>query len=316
MDRLDFLELSQRIGKEHLGKRLAEQAERAAKFYAKSGYSSFHPENSELLYVILEFSLKMLGLYGRGINNALDYRVERVKVPLTGLPPQFNGFRILQISDLHADAIPDNGRKLTAILEGLEADLCVITGDFRFLTHDAYEPALKETEKIVRTIDVPYARWGILGNHDFIEFVPALERMGLKILFNEAVPIRKEGAEIWLAGIDDAHLYDCADIPKALTDVPENGLTVMLSHTPETYAEAARAGVDYLLCGHTHGGQICLPKGIPIMTNASCPRRFCSGFWRFKNMSGYTSRGTGSSGHPVRFFCPPEITLHELVTKT
>jgi len=307
-----YHQLAHRIGKAHLSKRLTLQIEFATKFYAKGGYASFHLENIELIYIILKYFLKTLGLYQRGLNNALDYRIENVQILLENLPEQFEGFRILQLTDLHADAFYDNGQKLIHILKELKADLCVITGDFRFLTQDAYDKALERTAQIIRTVNAPYGIFGILGNHDFIEFVPGLESSGIKMLLNEAVPVKKDGAEIWLVGVDDAHLYDCHDIPKAVSKVPEKGLNILLSHTPETYAQAAVAGVDYIVCGHTHGGQICLPGGIPIITNAGCPRDFCCGSWKYRKMLGYTSRATGSSGLPVRFNCPPEITIHAL----
>ncbi|MCP4629753.1 MAG: metallophosphoesterase [bacterium] len=313
MDQKLYQRLEQRIGRDHLRKRVGRQVESAAKFYAKGGYASFHLENVELLPVILKFVLKMLRLYRRGLDNALAYRVEHVRVSIDNLPPEFNGFRLLQLSDIHADGIGDGGRKLISILGQIEADLCVVTGDFRFLTQDAYAPALQRTETLVRAVDAPLGAYGVLGNHDFIEFVPALEQAGINMLLNEAVAIRKNGAEIWLAGIDDAHLYDCHNIAKALAPVPQNTPRILLSHTPETYAEAAEAGVDYVLCGHTHGGQICLPGGFPLITNAQCPRRFCAGPWSFNGMRGYTSRATGASCLPVRFFCPPEVTIHELL---
>jgi predicted MPP superfamily phosphohydrolase len=310
-----YQRLEQRIGRDHLRKRVSRQVDFAAKFYAKGGYASFHLENVELLPVILKFLLKMLLLYRRGKENALDYRVEHVRVIIENLPRELNGFRLLQLSDTHADGIADRGQKLISILERIQADLCVLTGDFRFLTQDVYAPALQRTETLVRAIAAPFGVYGILGNHDFIEFVPSLEGAGINMLLNEAVSIRKNGAEIWLAGIDDAHLYDCHDIAKALAPVPDNTPAILLSHTPETYAEAAQAGVDYILCGHTHGGQICLPRGFPLITNARCPRRFCAGPWNFNGLRGYTSRATGASCLPVRFFCPPEVTIHELQRK-
>jgi predicted MPP superfamily phosphohydrolase len=80
--------------------------------------------------------------------------------------------------------------------------------------------------------------------------------------------------------------------------------------TPEVYCEAERAGFDVMLSGHTHGGQICLPGGIPITLDAKLPRHMGKGAWRYGKLSGYTSVGAGSSVVPVRFNCPPEITLH------
>jgi predicted MPP superfamily phosphohydrolase len=312
MDPEVYQKLARRIGEDHLRKRLTRQVEYAAKFYAKGGYASFHLENVELLPIVLQFSLKVLHLYRRGQQNALDYKVEKVRVCVKNLPPEFNGFRILQLSDLHADGIADNGHKLISALKQIKADLCVLTGDFRFSTQDVYAPALQRTEEIARAIEAPHGIWGILGNHDFIEFVPDLENAGIKMLLNESASVSKNGAEIWLAGVDDAHLYDCHDIAKADANVPANAVKILLSHTPETYAEAADAGFDYVICGHTHAGQICLPGGIPIIVNAGCPRRFCAGLWHHRGLQGYTSRATGSSALAVRFFCPPEITIHEL----
>lgn len=312
MNREIYQNLSQRIGDNHLRRRLTGQVESAAKFYSKGGFASFHIENVELLPVVLKFLLKMLLLNKRGAENALDYRVEQVPVYIENLPPAFNGFRVLQLSDLHADGIADKGQKLISILKHVKADLCVLTGDFRFLTQDDYAPALQRTKEIALAVDAAYGLWGILGNHDFIEFVPELEDAGIRMLLNETTTITKNGSEIYLAGIDDAHLYGCHDITKANANIPDHASKILLSHTPETYAEAAEAGFDYIICGHTHGGQICLPGGFPVMVNAKCPRRFCAGLWRYKGLQGYTSRATGASALPVRFFCPPEITVHEL----
>ena len=313
MDKNIYTHLSQRIGNTHLAKRLIRQVTLAANFYSKTTPARFHFENVQWIHVGLKIMLKMTGLYKKGLKNAIDYRLERVTVPIKNLPPLFNGFKILQISDIHADVLLDRGERLKRILRRITADICVFTGDFRFMTQNVHAKALAMTKEISDCMGEHCPRFGILGNHDFIEFVPGLESAGIQMLLNEAVPIEKNGASIWLAGIDDAHLYGCHDIEKALSQIPEGAVKILLSHTPETYAEASTAGVDYLLCGHTHGGQICLPGGIPLMTNAKCPNKYCKGAWKHEEMKGYTSRGTGSSGVPVRFFCPPEITLHELV---
>ena len=90
-------------------------------------------------------------------------------------------------------------------------------------------------------------------------------------------------------------------------------MTILLSHSPETHREAAALGYDLQLSGHTHGGQICLPGGIPILHNApGCRRELIAGPWREGSMLGYTSRGAGAAGVAARFFCPPEITIHTL----
>jgi hypothetical protein len=102
------------------------------------------------------------------------------------------------------------------------------------------------------------------------------------------------------------------DIEKASAVVPQDGFSVLLSHTPEIYRLAAHANINLLLSGHTHGGQICLPGRIPIVLDSDLPRFMGSGPWVYRDLAGYTSVGVGSSVVPVRFNCPPEITLHHL----
>ena len=92
----------------------------------------------------------------------------------------------------------------------------------------------------------------------------------------------------------------------------DEAFSILLSHTPEIYRQAAHAGFDLLLSGHTHGGQICLPGGIPITLDSNLPHAFGAGAWKYGNMAGYTSVGAGLCIAPVRFNCPPEITLHRL----
>jgi uncharacterized protein len=116
-----------------------------------------------------------------------------------------------------------------------------------------------------------------------------------------------------LAGVDDAHFYRADNIEKAAADIPHGCVSVLLSHTPEIYRQAAHAGFGLMLSGHTHGGQICLPGGVPILLEADLPRAFGAGAWRHAGMAGYTSVGAGSSVVPVRFNNRPEITLHQLV---
>ena len=239
--------------------------------------------------------------------------MEEIEISLRNLPEKFKNFRILQLSDIHMDGIRDQGESLREKIAGLRFDLCVITGDFRFLTFYDYEKAMADLKGLVESLRCEHGTLSILGNHDFIEMVPLLETMGIRVLLNEAVAIQRGDESIWIAGTDDCHFYEVDDLPKALGGIPPDGFKILMAHSPELLDEAARAGVHYYLSGHTHGGQICLPGGIPVITNAHCPRKFVSGPWQYGKMEGYTSRGTGSSGLAVRYFCPPEITLHRLI---
>ena len=139
-----------------------------------------------------------------------------------------------------------------------------------------------------------------------------LEGMGVQLLMNEHIAITRNGQTLWLAGIDDPHYFRADNIEKACNEIPMDEPSILLSHTPESYKYAAYADMDAMLCGHTHGGQICLPGGKPVYCNATCPRTYCSGEWRYHNMAGYTSRGSGSSLVDARINCPPEITIHHL----
>jgi predicted MPP superfamily phosphohydrolase len=154
--------------------------------------------------------------------------------------------------------------------------------------------------------------YAVLGNHDTIRMVPAMEAMGYRVLLNEWVKVQREGETIYLAGIDDAHFYRLENYHRAARDIPPDAVSILLSHTPEAYRHAAHAGFDLMLCGHTHGGQLCLPGGRPILTYADVPRQLARGPWAYHDMIGYTSAGAGTSIVDVRLNCPPEVTLHHL----
>ncbi len=309
----DFFDvMRERCSEDMLRQRLTLQVENAAHYYGGGGYTKFHLENIELLPVVLRAVLKATGMFKRGTRNCLQYQTVRQDVRLRRLPQAFDGFRILQLTDMHLDAIPDGGARLAETLSSLEFDLCVLTGDFRFLTHDIYEPCLENLRKLKPVLDCAYGIYAILGNHDFIEMVPGIEQLGIHVLINESEMLSRDDANLCLAGVDDPHFYGTADLKRALGTGARETCTVLLCHSPEYYAEAAAGGVDLILCGHTHGGQVCLPWGIPVITNAACPRRYVVGAWSHGEMQGYTSRGSGASGLVVRFHCRPEITIHTL----
>jgi uncharacterized protein len=226
------------------------------------------------------------------------------------LPAAFDGYTILHLSDLHVDISEGAMRCLVELLGGLRYDLCVLTGDYRGKTFGSFEPTLDGIARVKARIDGPV--YAVLGNHDSIQMVPGLEAMGIRMLLNECETIARGDQQIYLAGIDDAHYFRVDNIEKAGAAIPEGAFSILLSHTPEIYRQAAHAAFNLLLSGHTHGGQICLPGSIPITLDAVLPRRLGAGAWRYHGMSGYTSVGVGTSIVPVRLNCPPEITLHHL----
>ena len=263
---------------------------------------------------LLARGLKLLGLYARGEANVRNPLVRHVKFFFDNLPEAFDGFTILHLSDLHIDSMPDLADNLRTRLCPFDVDLCVLTGDYRFRTHGPCHQVYDQMQHLLTGIQARSGIFGVLGNHDCLDMVAAFKHMGLHILVNESLVLQRgDGQKIWLAGVDDPHYFGCSDVALAFADVPPNSFKLLLVHTPEIYAEAAQEGADLYLCGHTHGGQICLPWIGPIETHATCPRRYVRGRWQHGRVQGYTNVGCSASGVPVRFFCPPEIgliTLH------
>lgn len=211
---------------------------------------------------------------------------------------------------MHVDMNSGAMQRLIEMLQDIDYDICVLTGDYRGATFGSFRETLEGIEQVRAQLKDPV--YGVLGNHDSVQMVPGLEGMGIRMLLNESVVIERGGERFHLAGVDDAHYFRVDNIEKATAEVPHHECSVLLSHTPEIYRLAANADFDLMLSGHTHGGQICLPGRIPVTIDSRLPRHMASGPWTYKNMAGYTSVGVGSSVVPVRFNCPPEITLHRL----
>ncbi|MFV0416694.1 MAG: metallophosphoesterase, partial [Chthoniobacterales bacterium] len=187
------------------------------------------------------------------------------------------------------------------------------TGDFHHRIAGSPDRSLGEMKTLIPQLGKNPI--GVLGNHDFIEKVAFLEHHGMQILLNENVALRRGDAQIWICGVDDPNFFGTEDLLRAKTETPPEAFLILLSHSTEPYQQAAMMGYRFMLSGHTHGGQICLPGGIPIINNARSPRRLISGAWREGPLQGYTSPGTGACGLPCRLNCPPEITLHTLRKK-
>jgi uncharacterized protein len=301
--------LERRLGRLHARQRLGIETDHEAQIFGQ-GINFFHIENWYSIHSVIRTTLKLLGLYGRGRKNAEQIQVRHNHVGSKRLPNQFDGFTLLHLSDLHADISEGAMRRLNEILPDLTYDICVLTGDYRGATFGPFDAALEGLARARAHLKEPV--YGVLGNHDSIRMVPELEEMGIRILLNECESISRGDAAIYLAGIDDAHYYRVDNIEKAASEIPDGGFSILLSHTPEVYRQAAHAGFDLFLSGHTHGGQICLPGSIPITLSSVLPRRMGSGPWNYGDMRGYTSVGVGCAIVPVRLNCLPEITLHHL----
>jgi predicted MPP superfamily phosphohydrolase len=306
----NYEELEQRLGKDLLLQRLERQSIDTMRFW---GFSLKRP--LDLLskpHGLIRLGLKSVGLWHRGCRNALAIEVVEHHLQLPTLPEELSGMRILHLTDMHFGFNPAFTDHLVRAIQSIDYDLLVCTGDFRFATSGPCDETLRESERLMEALEPPV--YTVLGNHDPIEMVPDLERMGYRVLLNESVQLNHGGVDFHLLGVDDPHHFETAAVSNATEGVAPNGFRLLISHSSEVYQEAERLGIDCMLNGHTHGGQICLPGGWPILNHADAPRAFCSGPWRFGKLVGYTSRGSGCTGLPIRFNCPPEITLHVLST--
>jgi len=306
--------LTKRIGAELVEKRIAreERKERSLKRVESGLFTRMLvPKN------VINVALKASGMNSRGVRNALNIQCRTNQIFIPNLPAVFHGYKILQISDLHIDVNPDFTEALTNKLidcvRTINCDACVLTGDYRYRSFGPIENSMSSVKRIVESINSNC--YAILGNHDSIDMVPAMESYGINVLMNEHVTIEKSNASFVLIGVDDPNYYRTDDLARATATIQNSdSVKILLAHSPELYNEAQRLCINAYLCGHTHGGQICLPGGKPILKNFRSPRWTSAGKWQYKGMEGYTSVGVGVSVSAARFNCLPEITIHELMT--
>ncbi|MCZ6709490.1 MAG: metallophosphoesterase family protein [Gammaproteobacteria bacterium] len=302
-------QLEQRLGHDHARRRLEMETDSDSHVFGGET-NFFHISNWRSAHSLIRNVLRLTRLYARGQRNALDIRLVDHQVSLPHLPSSFVGMRILHLTDLHIDMSPEIAEAIIERVRGIDYDLCVLTGDYRFRSSGDIEACIHCMARLRASLKEPV--YAVLGNHDSIRMLPKLEAVDIRVLMNEHAQIRRGSDVLYLAGIDDVHFFGAGNIPRAMTGIPSEAVSILLSHTPEVYQEAADADVDLLLCGHTHGGQICLPGGFAMTLDARIPRRMGRGHWQFQQMIGYTSPGAGSSVVDARLNCPPEVTVHTL----
>jgi predicted MPP superfamily phosphohydrolase len=304
--------LEQRLGKTHARQRLGIEADSGHHVFG-GGFNFFHPENWYSTHSLIKYIIRLSGMYSRGKRNACNIQVTNNEIALSGLPKNFQGFTLLHLSDLHVDMYDKATNALLDVIASLEYDVCVMTGDYRARTYGDTSQSMLGMQRVAEVVKQPV--YGVLGNHDSITMVPALESYGIQMLLNESVTVSRGNDNLHIAGVDDAHYFRVENIAKSAEQIVDDSVSIMLSHTPEIYRQVAHAGFNIMLSGHTHGGQICLPGGIPVTLDARCPRYVGKGAWQYGKMQGYTSVGSGTSIVNVRYNCLPEVTLHTLVRK-
>jgi uncharacterized protein len=246
--------------------------------------------------------------YGRKVEPTW---IEIVQVPVTlpHLSSELEGYRIVQITDVHADQWMTRDRiaEIAEQMNQQSPDLMVLTGDYVTNRAAKYAPALKGFEKL----KAPDGVLAVMGNHDHGSeqhlIREALEQSGIQVLHNEVVRIDHKGGTLQVAGVGDVWTEE-HDLPKVLQELSGVGAAIMLAHEPDFADETAATGkFDLQLSGHSHGGQV----KIPFIKRLTPPlgHKYPIGQYQVGDLIQYTSRGVGVSGLHVRFNCRPEITV-------
>jgi uncharacterized protein len=245
---------------------------------------------------------------------AVGPRVYEVDIPLAGLPPAFDGFRIVQISDLHIG--PTLGkryaRRCVRIANSLKPDIIALTGDFV----DGSVSQLRNSAAPLRELKAKQGVYFVTGNHEYYWDAPAwieeFKRLGARVLLNEHVTLRKGGGEIVVAGVTDYSSGrivpgHTSDPKKAIEGAPKSAIKILLAHHPKNYVAAVAAGFHLQISGHTHGGQF-----FPFSIFVHLVERYYKGRYKHDNLWLYVNRGTGYWGPPLRFGVPSEISVIKL----
>ena len=232
----DLVVLEKRLGRRHARARLGIEQDHEAQIFGQ-GINFFHIENLTLSHAVIRAVLMASGLYWRGRDNAAKVEMRENRIVSPRLPKAFDGFTILQLSDLHVEISEAAMERVIHLVKDASYDLCVLTGDYRAKTWGPYDAALSGVARVRAALHGEI--YGVLGNHDTICMVPGLEAMGIRMLLNENAIIERAGERIHLAGVDDPHYYRMDNLEKAAVGDSFRGV----HHSPLAHAGNLPAGV-------------------------------------------------------------------------
>lgn len=238
-------------------------------------------------------------------------KVEHHEIYLRRLPRALDGFRIVQLTDIHHSPLTGRAEieQAVEIANRLRPDVVALTGDYVSHEREYAAPAAE----MMGHLQAPCGVFAVLGNHDHwtdAALVTDLFRLeGIRMLVNEGMRFEHRGASFWLAGVDDT-MVGLEDLPLALAGSRQDEMKLLLAHNPTVLRRAAHHGVDLILAGHTHGGQVTWRS--ERSASGRPRRRLLRGLGRQNETQIYVSRGLGTVVLPIRYGCPPEVTLLEL----
>ncbi len=246
-----------------------------------------------------------------------NIQIEKQVIAIENLPQRFDGVKIVQLSDFHSLWFGSREKKVLEMLEELKPDFVFITGDFVDpITKAITDRKLNSVKIFWQKLGEKYENriFGVLGNHDTKFVKNYLIESGITILDNENKKLILNNEHIYLVGVDDPWTRR-ANLSKAMEGIENEGPKILLAHAAEIIDEAVREKIDLVLVGHTHGGQINFPVLEWLQPLSEYGRKYTSGLFRIEDTYLYVNRGIGTSILPIRFNCPPEITLIELQKK-
>lgn len=246
------------------------------------------------------------------MDEANSLSLEHVEIYLKRLPRKLDGLKIIQLSDTHHSPFTDlkHIERAVKVANRLRPDIFLLTGDY--VSHE--RQYIAPVAAVLGQLKAKCGIYACLGNHDHwtdAEMVTDLFRgEGINMLVNEGFRFEARGSSFWLCGVDD-HMVGKTDVPAALRGSFPDEMKLLLAHNPIIFREAARLGIDLTLSGHTHGGQIKVRSDAKRLL---ARRRLKAGLHTRRNSQIYITRGIGTVVVPMRYRCPPEISLLELRT--
>ena len=257
------------------------------------------------------FALNLSQVARSAFNEPFMLTVEHHQIYLRRLPKTFEGFRIVHLSDFHHSAFTSREQIERAVdaANRLQPDIIALTGDY--ISHERQFAA--PCAELLGRLRARYGVFAVLGNHDHwtdASLITDLFRAeGITVLINQGMRFEQRGEAFWLAGVDDT-MVGLEDLPLALAGSLDNEMKLLLAHNPIILRRAARSGVDLVLSGHTHGGQVTLRS--ERSASGRPRRRLLRGLGSQGETQIYVTRGLGTVVLPVRYGCPPEVSLLEL----
>lgn len=248
--------------------------------------------------------------------------LNQIEVPVPGLPEEFVGFRVVQMTDFHCSrqVTPDYLGEAVALAQAQAADLVVLTGDF---VHQGFK-YVEHAAGCLAQLSAPCGVFAVLGNHDYSvrnalgirrhrhlhrAVGDALARRGIRVLRNESATLTRGDARLFLAGVEDLWSRSC-DLDRALSGLDPEVPRIVLAHNPRTIEQLNGRRCDLMLSGHTHGGQVNWPGvGRPVLGKRA--RRFAEGLYQVNDSYLYVNKGVGF-GWRFRFGVRPEVSVTTL----